>query len=103
MSDYSVIQTYVDSQSLNYFTLYAKSEKPIKAVIRHLPADTPAKDISNGLDDLGYDVLSVKQMTTTRSSEDERMQVIHSSLHHAYAQHQITRNIQAEQLVPHSH
>jgi hypothetical protein len=73
--DYSVIRIYLDSQSLNYFTFCAKSEKPIKAVIRHLSADTPAADVFNGLVDLGYDVLSVKQMVTTRSSEGERVRV----------------------------
>jgi hypothetical protein len=75
MSDYSVIRTYFDSKGLNYYTFYPKSEKPIKAVIRHLPTDTPAEDISNGLVDLGFDVVSVKQMTSTRSSEGERVQV----------------------------
>jgi hypothetical protein len=73
--DYSVIRIYLDSQSLNYFTFCAKSEKPIKAVIRHLSADTPAAVVFNRLLDLGYDVLSVKQMVTTRSSEGERVRV----------------------------
>jgi hypothetical protein len=44
-------------------------------VIRHLPIDTPAEDISNGLVDLGFDVISVKQMTTMRSSESGRRQI----------------------------
>jgi hypothetical protein len=91
MSDYSVIRTYLDSKSLNYYTFYSKSEKPIKAVIRHLPTDTPAEYISNGLIDLGFDVVSVKQMTSTRSSEGERIQVTPPPPipHHAYTQHQI--------------
>jgi hypothetical protein len=75
MADYSAIRTYFDSHKLNYFTFYAKSEKPIKAVIRHLPIDTPAEDISNGLVDLGFYVISVKQTTTTRSSESGRKQI----------------------------
>jgi hypothetical protein len=75
MSDYSVIRTYLDSKNLNYYTFYPKSEKPIKAVIRHLPTDTPAEDTSNGLVDMGFDVVSVKQMTSTRSSEGERIQI----------------------------
>jgi hypothetical protein len=74
MADYSAIRTYFDSHKLSYYTFYAKSEKPIKAVIRHLRIDTPAEDISNGLLDLGFDVISVKQMTTTRSSESGRKQ-----------------------------
>jgi hypothetical protein len=38
----------------------------MKAVIRHLPHNTPAEDISDGLVSLGFDVISVKQMTATR-------------------------------------
>jgi hypothetical protein len=75
MADYSAIRTYFDTHKLNYFTFYAKSEKPIKTVIRHLPIDTPAEDISNGLVDLGFDIISVKQMTTTRPSDSGRNQI----------------------------
>jgi branched-subunit amino acid transport protein AzlD len=32
----------------------------IKAVIRHLPFTTPAEDISDGLVDFSFDVISVK-------------------------------------------
>jgi hypothetical protein len=37
-----------------------------KAVIRQLPEDTPADDISNELVALGYSVISFRQMTATR-------------------------------------
>jgi hypothetical protein len=70
MADYSAIREYFDKNHLNYFTFHPKSQKPIKAVIRHLPIDTPAEDISNGLQDLGYSVLSVKQMTASRPSPE---------------------------------
>jgi hypothetical protein len=54
---------------LNYFTFYPNLRNVSKlSVIRHLPIDTPAEDISNGLQDLGYSVLSVKQMTASRPS-----------------------------------
>jgi hypothetical protein len=58
MEDYQSIRKHFDSNHLNYFTFHPKSDKPIKAVIRHLPSDTPAEDISNGLQDLGYSILS---------------------------------------------
>jgi hypothetical protein len=45
MTDYSSIKEYLSSQTLNYFTFYPKSLKPIKAAIRHLPGNTPAEDI----------------------------------------------------------
>jgi hypothetical protein len=42
------------------------SEKPIKVVIRHLPPDTPAEDISNSLEDLAFNVINVRQMMANR-------------------------------------
>jgi hypothetical protein len=38
---------------------FPKSEKPIKAVICHLPHNTPAEDISDGLVSLDFDVVRV--------------------------------------------
>jgi hypothetical protein len=70
MADYSAIRSYFDSNHLHYFTFHPKSEKPIKAVIRQLPGDTPAEDISNGLQDLGFSILSVKQMTANCPSPE---------------------------------
>jgi hypothetical protein len=71
MADFSAIKSHFDTQNLQYFTYYPKIQKPIKAVIRHLPSNTPAEDLSDGLADLGYDVISVKQMSTTRRSTTE--------------------------------
>jgi hypothetical protein len=71
MEDVSTIRKYLEDKNLSYFTFFHKSEKHIKGVIRHLPLNTPAKDISNGLTDLGFDIISVKQMTSTRKSPSE--------------------------------
>jgi hypothetical protein len=49
-------------------------------VIGHLPLNTPAKDISEGLVNLGFDVVSVKQMTTTRRSSPEDAKTTNLSL-----------------------
>jgi hypothetical protein len=68
MADYSAIRAYFDYKDLHYFTFHHKSEKSVKAVTRHLPIDTPAEDVSNGLQDLGYSVFSVKQMTEVRAA-----------------------------------
>jgi hypothetical protein len=51
-----------------FFTFYSKAEKPIKAVIHHLPHNTPANDICDGLVSLGINAISVMQMMTTRRS-----------------------------------
>jgi hypothetical protein len=59
MADYSVMKSYLEKINLHYFTFSQNSEKPIKA-------DTPAEDISNDLEDLGFNVINVRQMTVTR-------------------------------------
>jgi hypothetical protein len=68
VTDFSAIRKHLEENNLSYFTFFPKSEKPIKAVIRHLPANTPAQDISEALVDLGFDTINVKQMTSRRSN-----------------------------------
>jgi hypothetical protein len=65
MVNFSAIKTFLEMSKLSFYTFFLKSEKPIKAVTRHLPHNTPAEDISDRLVSLGFDVISVKQMTTT--------------------------------------
>jgi hypothetical protein len=48
----------------------------MKAAIRHLPHNTPAEDISDGLVSLGFDLISVKQMTATHRSPPEGSETI---------------------------
>jgi hypothetical protein len=43
--EYLAVKAHFDSNNLSYFTFYPESMKPIKAVIRHLPPNTPAEDI----------------------------------------------------------
>jgi hypothetical protein len=71
MGDFTAIKKHLESNNLFYFTYFPKSEKPIKAVIRHLPSNTPAQDICDGLTDLGFDIISVKQMSTSRRSQPQ--------------------------------
>jgi hypothetical protein len=49
-------------------------------VIRDLPQNTPAEDISDGVVSLGFDVVSVKQMTATRRSPPEESKTINLPL-----------------------
>jgi hypothetical protein len=37
MADYSAMKSYLEKNNLHYFTFSPNSEKPIMAVIRHLP------------------------------------------------------------------
>jgi hypothetical protein len=69
--DYQAVKSQFEKNSLSYFTFFPKSEKPIKAVIRYLPITTLAKDIAEGLVDIGFDIISVKQMSTARQSPDD--------------------------------
>jgi hypothetical protein len=71
MADFEAVKSYFTNNNLSYYSFFPKSQKPIKAVIRHLPPNTPAEDISDGLVNRGFDVISVKQMTSTRRSSSE--------------------------------
>jgi hypothetical protein len=71
MADFQSIKSHFDTIKLSYYTFFPKSEKTIKAVIRHLPTNTLAEDICGELVSLGFDVISVKQMTTTRRSSPD--------------------------------
>jgi hypothetical protein len=60
MVDYQAVKSHFNNNHLACFTFFPKSKKPVKAVLRHLPSNTPEQDISDGLVDLGFDVVSVK-------------------------------------------
>jgi hypothetical protein len=55
----------------SYTSPYPKSQNPMNVVIWHLPVSAAAEDYSDGLVNLGFDVISVKQMSTTRRSPAE--------------------------------
>jgi hypothetical protein len=63
LSDFSVITAFFQEENLSFYTVHPKSLKPIKAVIRHLPSLTPAEEIYEALEGLGFDIISVRQMT----------------------------------------
>jgi hypothetical protein len=70
MANFQAVKSHLQYNNLAYYTFYPKSEKPIKAVIRHLPHN-PAEDISDALVSFGFDVISVKQITDTCRSPPE--------------------------------
>ena len=70
MEDYTTLKTHLENTKRNYYTFHPKDEKPIKAVIRHLPIDTLAEDIANELLAMDYKVHNVKQMSTTRQQPE---------------------------------
>jgi hypothetical protein len=80
MADFQCVKSYFDSQNFSYFSFFPKSENLVKAVISHLPHNTPAEDMSDGFVSLGFDVVIVKQMTTTCQSPPEESKVINLPL-----------------------
>jgi hypothetical protein len=75
MADYSVMKSYMDKNNLHYFIFSRNSEKHINAVIRHILPDIPAEDISSSLEDLGFNVINVRQMMVTRTAPKEQTHV----------------------------
>jgi hypothetical protein len=65
MADFQSVRSHFKSQNLSYFSFFPNSEKPIKVVICHLPHNTAAEDISERLVSLGFNIVSIKQMTAT--------------------------------------
>jgi hypothetical protein len=80
MAYFSAFKNYLENNNLSYFTFIPNSEKPIKAVICHLPQNTPAEDISDGLVNLGFDVIRVKQMTVTRQTPPDGTHTVNLAL-----------------------
>jgi hypothetical protein len=62
MVDYSAMISYLQKNNFHYFTFSPHSENPIKAIIRHFPPDTPAKDISSSLEGLSFNVINVREI-----------------------------------------
>jgi hypothetical protein len=68
MVDFQAVKLHFKSNNLSFYSFFTNSDKPIKSVISHLPNNTPAEDIAEELGDIGFDVVSVRQMSTSRRS-----------------------------------
>jgi hypothetical protein len=68
MADYKAKKNLLGQKDVPFFTFYTKEDKPVKAVIRHLPSNTSPEDITVAFQVLGYQVISFKQMTAKRPS-----------------------------------
>jgi hypothetical protein len=55
----------MEKNNLHYFTFSPHSERHIKAVIHHPLPQMPMEDTSNSLENLGFTVINVRQMTAT--------------------------------------
>jgi hypothetical protein len=70
VKEYHRVKAHFENRNLTSYKFYPKSQKPIKAVSRHMPQNLPAEDMSDGLVDLDFDVINVKQILTARRSPD---------------------------------
>jgi hypothetical protein len=94
MADYLAMKDYLEKHNLHYFIFSPNSEKPIKAVICHLPPDTPVEDVSNSLEDLGFNVISVRQLTTNRRAPNGQTHVETLPLYLVT----LTRNLKSQEI-----
>jgi hypothetical protein len=80
MVNFQAIKSHFEENNLSFFTFYSKAERPTKALICHLPHNTRAIDICDGLVSLSFDVISVKQMTTNHWSPPEEPKILNLPL-----------------------
>jgi hypothetical protein len=73
--DYSAMKSYLEKNDLQYFTFCINPEKPIMAVFRRLPPDTPSEGIPSSLENLGFSVIKERQITGNRSASSGQTHV----------------------------
>jgi hypothetical protein len=66
LSDFSAITAFFQKENLSFYIFHSKYLKPKKALTQHLPSLTPTEEIYKALEELGWDIISVKQMTSNR-------------------------------------
>jgi hypothetical protein len=69
--DYTAVQKFLDEKKLHYFTFYTKASKPVKTIIRYLPCNISAEDITVAFQEIDYECISVKQVTAKRPIPEE--------------------------------
>jgi hypothetical protein len=72
MEDYLAMKYYLEKNNLHYFTFSPNSEKPMKVVIYQLPQDTPVEYVCNSLEDLGCNIINVRQMIAIRIAPKDK-------------------------------
>jgi hypothetical protein len=68
MVEYQSVKAHFESNNVSYYTFYPKSERPIKAMLHHLSVNTLEEETAVWLVDLRFEVISVRQVLTTRRS-----------------------------------
>jgi hypothetical protein len=71
ITDFSTIRSHFGKNNVLYITYYPKSHKLVE-IATAASIYTPAEDISDGLVDLGLNVITVKQKSATHRSPEGR-------------------------------
>jgi len=69
------MQRYLDNNNFSYHTYALRSEKPLKAVFKNLPASFPVDDIILDLEEKGFREFKVDQMTSRRTGEIRKLPI----------------------------
>jgi hypothetical protein len=77
MEDYSAMKSCPRKSNLYYFTFSLDSDKSMKAVIHNLPPDMPVEVISNSLEDIGFTIIDMRQMTATQTVPNGQTHIEH--------------------------
>jgi hypothetical protein len=76
MADYKTTQNLLSQKGFPFFTFYTKGDKAVKAVIRHLPNNNSSEDITVALQEMAYEVISVKQITAKHPSPEGEVTIV---------------------------
>jgi hypothetical protein len=88
------MMSYLEKSNLHHFTISQNYEKPFKAAVPHLSPDTPGEGISNSLEDLGFNIINLGQMTATRRTPSRQTHMESLTLFLVT----LTRSIQSEEI-----
>jgi hypothetical protein len=75
MANYSAKKSYLEKNNLRYFTFSPNCEKPSKAVLHHLLPDMPVEDVSNSFEDLGFNIMNVRQLMINRTAPNRHIHI----------------------------
>jgi hypothetical protein len=77
--DYKTIQEFLTEKNFHFIIFYTKADKSVIAVTRHVPGNNAAREINVALQEIDYDVISVKQMTAKCLTPDGEATHTHTS------------------------
>ena len=71
--DYDMLLHSLPKEGIEFSTTTLKADQPLKVVIKNLPLDTPTDEIQSQLSQLGYDVISISQLSKKERETQQRI------------------------------